>query len=93
MTQDFGSGERVRVREDFPIGHFRTPVYLRGKTGVVTHKHGTFANPELLAYALQGPKKDLYKVRFKQTDLWPDYAGSPYDTVDVDIYEHWLEKT
>ncbi len=93
MTQDFGNGERVRVREDFPIGHFRTPVYLRGKTGVVTRKLGVFANPELLAYAIEGPKKPLYEVRFKQTDLWPDYVGSPYDTLHVDIYEHWLEKT
>ena len=38
------------------------------------------------------PKKDLYEVRFTQTELWPDYAGSPYDTLYVDIYEHWLEQ-
>ena len=92
MSADFRDGESVRVREDFPLGHFRTPVYLRGKTGVVTRKFGTFDNPELLAYAMKGPKKTLYEVRFKQTDLWADYTGSPYDTLDVDIYEHWLDK-
>lgn len=92
MADELHPGDRVRVREDYPIGHFRTPVYLRGKTGVVTRRFGTFANPELLAYAKQGPKKTLYEVRFKQMDLWPDYTGSPYDSLDVDIYEHWLDK-
>lgn len=92
MAEELRPGDRVRVREDYPAGHFRTPVYVRGKTGVVTRKFGTFANPELLAYATQGPKKTLYEVRFKQMELWPDYAGSPYDTLDIDIYEHWLDK-
>lgn len=90
-SEAFNDGDRVKVREDYPVGHFRTPVFVRGKTGVVTRKFGAFDNPELLAYALKGPKKALYEVRFKQTELWPDYTGSPYDTLDVDIYEHWLE--
>lgn len=92
MNGEFASGDSVKVREDYPIGHFRTPVFVRGKIGVVTRKFGSFDNPELLAYALKGPKKSLYEIRFKQIDLWPDYTGSPYDTLDIDIYEHWLEK-
>ena len=24
-------------------------------------------------------------------EIWPDYHGPAHDTVDVDIYEHWLE--
>ena len=47
---------------------------------------------DLLAYALKGPKTSLYEIRFRQTDIWPDYAGSPYDSLHIDIYEHWLEK-
>ena len=38
------------------------------------------------------PKKGLYEVRFRQADLWPDYQGSANDTLDMDIYEHWLIK-
>ena len=91
-ASDLASGETVRIREDYPVGHFRTPIYLRGKTGTVTAKLGAFDNPELLAYALKGPKKMLYRVTFKQMELWPGYAGSPKDTLAVDIYEHWLEK-
>ena len=91
MATQFSPGDRVRIREDFPVGHFRVPIYVRGMVGTVTRKFGTFGNPELLAYALKGPKKALYEVRFRQCEVWPDYAGSPNDTLDIDIYEHWLE--
>ncbi len=53
MTE-FHPGDRVRVREDFPPGHIRTPVYVRGKTGVVKRKFGTFPNPEVLALGRDG---------------------------------------
>ena len=84
-------GALVRVREDYPPGHIRTPGYLRGKQGVVERYFGAFENPERLAYNLTGPKKDLYKVRFRAADLWPDYQGSPKDVIEADIYDHWLE--
>jgi hypothetical protein len=90
---DFASGSRVRVREDFPPGHIRTPVYVRGKEGTVIRRFGTFPNPETLAIGRDGlPAKALYEVRFRQRDLWPDYAGDDADTLDIDIYEHWLAK-
>ena len=93
MSARFEQGARVRVREDFPPGHIRTPVYVRGKEGVVMRAFGSFPNPETLAIGRDGlPKKALYEVRFRQRDLWPDYAGPPSDTVDMDIYEHWLCK-
>jgi nitrile hydratase len=84
-------GDRVTVRDDYPNGHFRTPVYVRGKRGVVASRHGAFANPELLAYRLDGPQRALFKVRFRQADLWPDYRGGADDTVELDLYEHWLQ--
>jgi nitrile hydratase len=33
----------------------------------------------------------LYRVRFLQSDVWDDYRGGPGDTLDIDLYEHWLE--
>ena len=92
MTR-FSPGEQVRVRDDYPPGHIRTPVYLRGKTGEVDRYFGEFANAEIAAYGLPGPKKGVYKVRFRAIDLWPDYAGANRDVIEADIYEHWLEKT
>ena len=37
-----------------------------------------------------GFPRALYEVRFRQKDIWPDYAGPDTDTLDIDIYEHWL---
>jgi nitrile hydratase len=92
MADALAPGVTVRVREDYPPGHIRTPVFIRGKRGVITRDFGPFDNPEITTYGLQGPQKTLYWVRFRQIDVWPDYAGSDKDTLDIDIYEHWLEK-
>ena len=90
----FRAGDRVRVREAYPLGHVRTPFYVRGKHGVIERLCGAFPNPEELAYARSGqPAQPLYSVRFLQRDMWPDYAGAPRDVVEVEIYQHWLEAT
>jgi nitrile hydratase len=87
----FAVGNRVRVARVNPPGHRRTPFYIRGKTGVIERDCGRHLNPEELAYGWTGkPLRRLYRVRFMQNQVWPDYEGSPTDTVDVDIYEHWL---
>ena len=84
-------GDRVTVRRMFPLGHFRTPRYIMGLTGEICHVLGEFHNPEELAYGRDGlPKKMLYRVRFRQLDIWPDYAGNPTDTLEIEIYGHWL---
>ena len=68
------------MREAYPIGHVRTPYYIRGKHGVIERLCGAFPNPEELAYARPGlPAQPLYRVRFLQRDVWPDYAGLPVD--------------
>ena len=86
-------GAVVRVRDEHPPGHIRTPYYARGRRGVVESIAGDFRNAEDLAYGRPGlPKVRLFRVRFAQRELWPDYAGSPSDTTVIDIYEHWLEE-
>ena len=88
----FRPGERVAVRAADPPGHIRTPWYCRGKEGVIERLCGAFGNPESLAYGLDGgPERPLYRVRFAQRTLWPDYAGPDSDTVEIEIYEHWLK--
>lgn len=91
MTATFQSGDRVRVRSLNPPGHVRTPWYVRGKVGVVERVLAQFGNPEELAYGRREMAQWLYRVRFQQAELWPDYGGQPGDTVDVEIYQHWLE--
>ena len=90
---DFQAGDLVRVIEAYPLGHVRTPYYIRGKTGTIERLCGAFPNPEELAQMRDGlPAQPLYRVRFRQGDVWPDYQGSPNDVVEVEIYQHWLEK-
>jgi nitrile hydratase len=89
----FKPGDRVRVRHAAPLGHVRTPWYIRGRAGEIERLCGAFANPEELAYNRDGlPAQPLYRVRFRQREVWPDYAGSDRDTIDVEIYQHWLEE-
>lgn len=88
----FEVGDRVRIRRSFPPGHRRTPWYIRGKVGVIERICGAFPNPEELAYGFDGePKKVLYRVRFEQRHVWPDYRGPARDLIEMEIFEHWLE--
>jgi nitrile hydratase subunit beta len=89
----FPLGARVAIGDGEAIGHCRTPWYVRGKIGVVVGIHGVFRDPVRLAYHRPGlPGQMLYKVRLRQHDIWPAYAGAPDDNLEVDIYEPWLAK-
>jgi nitrile hydratase len=92
MSATFPVGARVRVRSSYPPGHLRTPYYIRGKAGVIERVLDTFPNPEDRAYGRRGePRPRLYRVRFVQRDVWPNYTGPGADTVDIELYQHWLE--
>ena len=92
LAARFRPGDPVRVRRADVPGHLRTPWYIRGHAGVIERYCGSFPNPEELAYNRSGlPAQPLYRVRFRQQEVWPDYAGSEGDTLDIEIYQHWLE--
>lgn len=92
MMPRFAAGDCVRVRKVDAPGHIRTPWYIRGRAGMVERFCGYFKNPEELAYFRPGtPLRALYRVRFQQAEVWPDYQGASADTLDIDLYEHWLE--
>lgn len=92
MSERFSVGDAVRVRRAFPPGHVRAPYFARGKTGTVGAVAGAYRNPEALAYGRYDCEVlPLYRVVFKQSDLWADYEGGPKDTTVVDVYENWLE--
>jgi len=92
VAAKFVPEQRVRIRADYPPGFLRTPYYCRGKAGIIERVLPEFANPEDTAYGRwDGPKKVLYRVRFAMKELWPDYAGQSQDTVDIEIFEHWID--
>ncbi|MDJ0824390.1 MAG: nitrile hydratase subunit beta [Rhodobacter sp.] len=84
--------ERVRVRTMMPPGHVRTPAYLRGKTGTVERALGRFGNPEELAYGRATDTRELYRVRFTMSEIWGKDAERSTDTVDAEIFAHWLDR-
>ena len=91
MELRYALGHRLSVIDRVHSGHLRTPAYVRGKTGEVIRVVGPMLNPEQLAYGYSGvPGKILYRVRFRQTDLWPGYSGNSRDTLEIELYEHWL---
>jgi hypothetical protein len=91
MRARYKPGDPVRVLDRIHSGHMRTPAYIRGKHGTVTRVVGPMLNPEQLAYGYPGvPGKMLYRVRFSQREIWPDYAGGAKDSLELELYEHWI---
>jgi len=87
----YAPGDRVRVDSRWQSGHCRTPYYLKGRVGVVVSAVGIYRNPERLAYHKPGlPPRRLYRVRFRQEDIWVNYTDGGFDTVEADLFEHWL---
>jgi nitrile hydratase len=92
MASRFRSGDSVRVRRAFPPGHIRTPIYIRGASGVIERDCGDCVNAEERAVGRSGlPELPLYRVRFKQREIWPDYQGAEGDSIEIELYANWLE--
>lgn len=92
LSPAFSPGERVRIIDLDKPGHVRTPRYVREKTGSIERYCGAFENPEERGYGRIGQGRiPLYRVEFRQHDLWPDYQGSARDRLVLEIYEHWLK--
>ena len=83
-TPRFAIGTRVRVQTTCPEGSPRTPLYVRGKRGIVTAVHGAIANP----LDHRGIYPPLYSVLFTVGEV---FGGASSDTLSVDIHEDWLE--
>ncbi|CAF3933580.1 unnamed protein product [Rotaria sordida] len=97
--QLFQVGDKVRVRHEnyatrWIKPHLRTPGYLYGKVGIIERCCGSYPNPEYFAYdntdSTTVHHQPLYRVRFNQKDIWSQYEGTADDTIDVEIFQHWL---
>eukprot|EP01064_Diplonema_japonicum_P018945 TRINITY_DN27639_c0_g1_i1.p1 TRINITY_DN27639_c0_g1~~TRINITY_DN27639_c0_g1_i1.p1 ORF type:complete len:449 (+),score=114.87 TRINITY_DN27639_c0_g1_i1:56-1348(+) len=92
----YKAGDTVKVKKEYAHKtpwerpHLRTPGYIFGAEGVVERVCGSFPCPSLLAVGVRGNTASLYRVRFKQADLWEAYEGTHDDTIDVEVYESWL---
>ena len=103
LPPKFEVGQNVRVRRflsstEWKRPHIRTPGYIYGVAGTVERICGRHGDPSFLAFGLEAPKVQLYRVRFRQSDIWPEQyppgtKNQPQDVVEVEVYEHWLEAT
>lgn len=88
----FKQGDVVKIAEKFPVGHYRTPTYVRGKQGTIIKNLGRYINPETEAFGKNaGDKIWYYMVRFLQKDLWENYTGQATDVLEIEIFENWIE--
>jgi hypothetical protein len=96
----FAPGDVVEVRSDEVVRtswrrpHLRTPGYIFGVRGTVVQRMGEFADPTFLAWGVkEGPRQQLYRVRFRLGDVWsevePDAAD---DALVIDLYGPWLQR-
>ena len=90
----FKTGDEVRIRDTQTMFHCRVPAYAKGGTGTVERVLGEFVIPEDDAWGRlwQGGRLvRLYRIQLHQTNTWPDYRGPGTDTVELEIFENWLE--
>jgi nitrile hydratase len=90
----FSAGDAVRVFDRSPIGHYRVPIYLRGRAGIVER---VLEPPQLdnerEGFGLNaGDKRHYYRVAFALGELWAGYEGSPADNLRIEVFETWLER-
>src|SRR4051812_22979927 len=90
----FAPGDRVRISVRYPVGHYRVPLYLRGKTATVE----AIILPTMLDNEEEGFGRNAglkgfyYRVGLALADLWPDYGGSKRDSLRIEVFETWLER-
>jgi len=92
-ARKFSIGDTVKVKDRTTLFHTRTQKFTRKRVGVVTEYRPEWVIPEDEAWDRleTGRKEPFYVVRFKQTDLWPDYTGMGHDTLETEVSESWLE--
>ncbi len=90
----FGPGERVRVATRAPVGHYRVPIYLRGKEALVEAviEPAGIDNEEEAFGRNAGSRRHYYRIAVPLAELWPGYAGSAADGLRIEVFETWLEK-
>ena len=90
----FQPGDPVRILNRSPIGHYRVPIYLRGKNGKIetVFQPAAIDNEEEGYGRNAGSRLHYYRIAIPMTEIWPDYVGSARDGLFIEIFETWLER-
>lgn len=88
----FKKGDQVRISDRDESRHHRVPAYTKGHVGVIERVCHAQGQPELLALGESGePRQPVYRVHLDQNRLWPGYDGPARDSLEIEIFEHWLD--
>jgi hypothetical protein len=101
-TVTFQVGSAIRIKPEawtykYRRPHLRTPGYIHGAIGTITSIPGIFCDPSAAAFGEAAPPQPLYRVAFKQSQLWPEgtsamMAEGIADTiVHVDVAQPWMD--
>lgn len=90
----FQPGDRVRVADRSPVGHYRVPHYLRGKVAEVEAViEPTLVDNEEEAFGRNaGRRRHYYRISVPLSALWTGYAGGARDSLRIEVFETWLEE-
>lgn len=90
----FAIGDRVCIGTRAPIGHYRVPTYLRGKTGVVEAIVTPVAvdNEEEGFGRNAGMKRHYYRLAIPMAEVWESYSVASRDRLHIEVFETWLDK-
>ncbi len=90
--QSFNRASRFGSCERFPLGHYRVPLYLRGRTGIVERLVQPAIDNEEEGFGRNaGVKRHYYRIAVPLSDIWAGYAGSQRDHLYIEVFETWLE--
>jgi nitrile hydratase subunit beta len=94
-TPLFERGDAIRILNRSPIGHYRVPIYLRGKIGTVEAViEPTGVNNEEEGFGRNaGSKLHYYRIAVPLSQVWSHYNGSSQDSLRIEVFESWLEGT
>ena len=89
----FKPGDGVKIAIRSPVGHYRVPIYVRGKHGLVEKviDPRSLNNEEEGFGRNAGGKGRYYRIVIPLTEVWPEYTGSPRDDLRIEVFETWLE--
>jgi nitrile hydratase len=74
------------------MGHYRVPLYLRGKIGTIERLVTPAIDNEEEGFGRNaGDKRFYYRIVFPMTEIWPDYTGPTHDNLRIEVFETWLE--
>lgn len=89
-TGRFKVGDKVRVKDMPYMFYTRTQMFTRGVVGTIAALTYKDLIPEEEAFNVDGEIEQFYIVRFRQKDLWPEYAFDN-DTLQTESPDRWLE--